>query len=141
MEHLIQMGEIIITLVLLECIANIIIFPIFNSLFKKEKAEIPSIETGTTTEVSVNSEINPLIKGSIERICIFISLCNGIATILVAFGAIKIATRLTPDKNKVSNDYFLLGNLISISIAVLQFYFYENHWIKEFYCFLINYMN
>ena len=44
-----------------------------------------------------------------------------VITFLIAFGALKVATRLHDEKeSEISNNYFLTGNLISILIAMLD---------------------
>lgn len=54
------------------------------------------------------------------RAVLYIGILHGFPQILIAFGALKIGTRLHEDKqNKISNDYFLVGNLISLLLAML----------------------
>lgn len=54
-----------------------------------------------------------VFKGILERFVIFFCLSIGIQQILIVFGALKIGTRLVNQKtNTISNDYFLIGNLI-----------------------------
>lgn len=61
-----------------------------------------------------------VVKGILERAVLYIGLLHGFPQILIAFGALKIGTRLHEDKKtKISNDYFLVGNLISILLAML----------------------
>ena len=61
-----------------------------------------------------------IFKGVLERLVLFIALLNNIPQILIAFSAMKIATRLHEDtENQISNAYFLVGNLLSILIAVI----------------------
>jgi hypothetical protein len=70
----------------------------------------------------------PMWNGIIERfflyLCIFTQVYHG----FTLFGALKIGTRIKADENKVSNDYFLIGNMISVSMVLLTTYFYQN-WI------------
>lgn len=63
-------------------------------------------------------------KGCLERFIISICLINLIPSILIVFGALKLGTRFNEDK-KIKNDYFLIGNLSSILIAVFHFYLYS----------------
>jgi len=58
-------------------------------------------------------------KGVLERLTLFVGLLTGFPQVLIVFGALKIGTRLTEDKGSViSNDYFLVGNLISLLLAI-----------------------
>jgi hypothetical protein len=58
-------------------------------------------------------------KGSLERLVLFIGLLNGYVSVLIVFGTLKISTRLHEDnKSKISNDYFLVGNLVTILISM-----------------------
>lgn len=61
-----------------------------------------------------------VLKGILERAVLFTGLLHGFPQILIAFGALKIGTRLHEDKEtEISNNYFLVGNLISILLAML----------------------
>jgi len=60
-----------------------------------------------------------IFKGALERLILFLGLLNNYTTVLVVFGALKIGTRLHEDnKCSVTNDYFLIGNLLTILIAM-----------------------
>jgi hypothetical protein len=60
-------------------------------------------------------------KGTLERLMLFTGLASGVPTVLIVFGALKVATRLkTEAENNVSNDYFLIGNLLSIIIVLAE---------------------
>lgn len=59
------------------------------------------------------------LKGILERLFLFLSLVYGIPQSLIAFGAIKIATRFTDKSSKISHDYFFIGNMASLLIAVV----------------------
>ena len=61
-----------------------------------------------------------IIKGIVERMFIFFSLIYNLPHALTVLGALKIATRIK-DENRISNDYFLIGNLLSISLAIAYF--------------------
>lgn len=61
-----------------------------------------------------------VIKGNIERLFLFLSLVYGLPHALIAFGAIKIGTRIRPDE-KISNDYFFTGNMISLLLSIIYF--------------------
>lgn len=68
-------------------------------------------------------------KGILERAALYIGLLHGFPQILIAFGALKIGTRLHEDsKSKISNNYFLVGNLISILLAMLYAIIAQQFW-------------
>jgi hypothetical protein len=63
-----------------------------------------------------------IIKGILERFVLFLGLANELQQALTLFGALKLGTRITSDKeHRVSNDYFWIGNLLSVLIAILYF--------------------
>lgn len=62
-------------------------------------------------------------KGILERLVLFIGLINGFATVLVVFGALKLGTRLHDEKGPdhvPTNDYFLVGNFLSLLVAMVD---------------------
>ena len=61
--------------------------------------------------------ISSVIRGALERLFLFIILLIELPQGLAFFGALKIATRLKDD-DKISNDYFLVGNLLSVLIVI-----------------------
>ena len=64
-----------------------------------------------------------IVKGILERFTIYFCLVIGLPQVLIVFGAIKIGTRLEKTK-EVTNDYFLVGNFISILTSAIYFYLY-----------------
>ncbi|MDN5203619.1 hypothetical protein QQ008_19680 [Fulvivirgaceae bacterium BMA10] len=76
-------------------------------------------------EKSERMSATSLLKGALERAFVFLSLTNDFPQSLIVFGALKIATRIRPE-NKISNDYFLIGNLISLILAVLYYVVWKN---------------
>jgi hypothetical protein len=58
-----------------------------------------------------------ILKGILERGFIVFSLLSGYPQALTLFAALKIGTRIK-DENPVSNDFYLVGNLISVSLAI-----------------------
>ena len=81
-------------------------------IFKFIKNKLGPPQTSPTLKGSV-------FRGTFERLVLLIGLLNSYPQILIAFGALKIGTRLHNEKeNKISNDYFLVGNLASILIAM-----------------------
>jgi hypothetical protein len=66
-------------------------------------------------------DFRSVMKGVIERIFLSVALLNGYTQSLTFFSALKLATRLRHstiqgDEDKF-NDYYLLGNLISVLMA------------------------
>ncbi len=70
----------------------------------------------------------PMWNGIIERFFLYLCILTGIYHGFTLFGALKIGTRIKADENKVSNDYFLIGNMISVSLVLLTAYIYQK-WI------------
>jgi hypothetical protein len=68
----------------------------------------------------------PMWNGIIERAFLYLCLFTEIHHGFTLFGALKIGTRLKADENKISNDYFLIGNMISVGIILLTAYIYQN---------------
>lgn len=62
-----------------------------------------------------------VIKGILERLFLFLALVYGLPQALIAFGALKIGARFIQDENKISNDYFYMGNIISLLIALIYY--------------------
>lgn len=59
-----------------------------------------------------------IVKGVLERLVVILGMLVGYPQIIIAFGALKIGTRFQKN-SKVSNDYFLIGNFISLLVAIL----------------------
>ena len=74
-----------------------------------------------------NLTLSSILRGALERLFIYLVLLINLPQGLAFFGALKIATRLKDD-DKISNDYFLVGNLISVLMAIG--YFYLRHYFK-----------
>lgn len=73
------------------------------------------------------SGASALVKGILERFMIFLGLCNDLATVIVFFGALKLGTRLKEHQDsKLSNDYFLIGNVISATIAIIDYVIFRH---------------
>ena len=59
-------------------------------------------------------------KGILERLTLLTGLLHGFPHIIIAFGALKLGTRLHDEKDSnLSNTYFLVGNLVSILLAMI----------------------
>ena len=64
--------------------------------------------------------IKAILKGTLERLVLFTALLHGYPQIIIAFAAMKLGTRLHHEEGSdISNTYFLLGNLMSIFIAIV----------------------
>src|SRR6266567_636367 len=67
----------------------------------------------------IGFDFKSIIKGVIERLFLLISLVNNYPHALTFFSALKLATRLkhneTPQTENKFNDYYLIGNLISVT--------------------------
>jgi hypothetical protein len=59
-----------------------------------------------------------IFKGILERLFLIVGMLFGYPQVIIAFGALKIGTRFQRN-NKVSNDYFLIGNFISLLTAIV----------------------
>lgn len=69
--------------------------------------------------------LSSVLRGALERLFLYIILLVKLPQGLAFFGALKIATRLKDD-DKISNDYFLTGNLVSV-LVVLGYYFLSQY--------------
>lgn len=86
-------------------IVALIVFLIFNSFFKKSDG--------------ISSTYKEILKGILERLVLYTALIHNLPQMLIAFGAMKLGTRLHEDKNdSISNTYFLVGNFLSIWLAI-----------------------
>ncbi len=67
------------------------------------------------------------LKGFLERMfLVFLLLTNFQGSALILFGAIKLGTRLDSDKEKkISNDYFVVGNFVSIAGAIITYLLFK----------------
>ncbi len=75
----------------------------------------------------IRGSASTLVKGILERFMIFLGLCCDLPTVIVFFGALKLGTRLKEHQDsKVSNDYFLIGNVISATIAIIDYVIFRH---------------
>lgn len=71
-----------------------------------------------------------LLKGIVERLFLMVSLINDFPHALTLFGTLKLATRLKRegDNAKINestfNDFYLMGNFISVIVAIFYTYLY-----------------
>lgn len=66
------------------------------------------------------------MKGHLERILLFISFAAQVPQVVIAFAALKLGLWFQPENmadndKRISRDYFLLGNLISILLALIYY--------------------
>jgi len=78
----------------------------------------------------IGFDFKAIFKGIVERLFLFIALTNGYSQALTFFSALKLATRLkhrdNPNDMDGFNDYYLLGNLISVAVAIGYVYLYQH---------------
>lgn len=72
----------------------------------------------TSEEHQTTIRKRSLVKGIIERLFLITGMLYGYPHVIIAFGALKIGTRFQSSR-KVSNDYFLIGNFISLLFAMI----------------------
>jgi hypothetical protein len=107
-----------VTAALIFIVGELVSIPIFALL--KTAMKLP--KTSPARKASI-------VKGMLERGVMYIGLLYGFPHILIAFGALKIGTRLHEDKaTKISNNYFLVGNLISILLSMLYAIIAKSVW-------------
>ena len=64
-------------------------------------------------------DIKAILKGALERLVLYIALLHNYPQMLIAFSAMKLGTRLHHEEgSEISNTYFLVGNLLSILLAI-----------------------
>lgn len=95
-----------------ELIANLIVFRYIKNYFDPSQNKSENQKKFLYLDISI-------FKGVLERFVLFVSLYFAYTPILVVFGALKLGTRLVDSKDRISNDYFLVGNFTSILIAIL----------------------
>ena len=87
-------------------IAGLLYFPILTHYLGPQNASACNIKA--------------ILKGALERLVLFTALLHDYPQILIAFAAMKLGTRLHHEEGSdISNTYFLLGNLMSIFIAIV----------------------
>ena len=74
-------------------------------------------------------DIKAIMKGVIERLVLFTALLHDYPQMLIAFGAMKLGTRLHHEEgSEISNTYFLVGNLLSMFIAIITVIITKRIW-------------
>jgi hypothetical protein len=62
-----------------------------------------------------------ILKGLLERTFVVVSLFYAFTSAMTLLGALKIATRIKDTEDKISNDFFLMGNLVSILFGIVYY--------------------
>lgn len=82
---------------------------------------------GTSNKELNKINFSSVFKGFIERSFVTFALIQEFPQIFTVFAALKIATRIKDDE-RVSNDFYLIGNIISITLAII-YYNLINHYL------------
>ena len=97
---------IIVSLILVSEIVLAFMFSVISQVFYKK----------------MGFDFRSIFKGIIERIFLMFCLFHNYPHALTFFSALKLGTRLKHEENKESenkyNDFYLLGNLISVMVAI-----------------------
>ena len=109
-----EIGIYILVLIGSECALALLFAAIAQIFYKELGIDFPSI-----------------LKGIIERAFLSISLINDYPHALTLFSALKLGTRLKRpdlpgDNNNKYNDFYLIGNLISVSFSILYAHIYKS---------------
>lgn len=77
-------------------------------------------------------DVRSIVKGLVERAFLTYALLNQFPHALTLFGALKLGTRLksaddekTPEgikKESKYNDYFLIGNFVSVTLSIIYYH-------------------
>jgi hypothetical protein len=117
MNNIIIFGSIFI---IGEIVVNFSVFKYLKKYFRFNEKKANS--ENETAKPFLGMDLSKF-KGILERLTLMFCLVIGLSQVLIVFGALKIATRL--DKTKeITNDYFLIGNFISILIGAIYYYLY-----------------
>lgn len=113
--------KFLVLYIAVELLSNLTVFPLLNKVYgaKKESGE----------------KMPPWLKGVVERICLVSGLLLTFPHVLVAFGALKIGTKLDRNEAETKKDteYYLVGNLVSILIAFAFVFLYKNAVMIRFF--------
>ena len=97
-------------------VVGLIIFPILNYYLGPE--------TGNAWDWRA------ILTGILERLVLLIALIHGYPQMLIAFGAMKLGTRLhTEEDSEITNTYFLVGNLLSMLLTMISSVVIKAVWI------------
>jgi hypothetical protein len=120
-----------------ELLANWLIFPWLMDRYlppivaqhqesiEPQESPIQEFSTEAAAEATQKREVKARLKGLLERIVLFLGLAAGIDQVLTLFSALKLGTHFLKkdqketDDEKISKDYFLIGNLLSVLLALI----------------------
>ena len=113
METLISLVLVSMLIYILgEVLAHFVIFPeILKHLTKGENND--------SSPKEVDRGGNAQLKGHLERGMLFLGFISGFPQVVIAFGALKIGTYFARGEEKIDKDYYLIGNVVSITIALV----------------------
>lgn len=77
------------------------------------------------SKLTSKNTLSSTLKGTLERLVVYIGLAFGFQSIIMLFGALKIATRLKDEDEKISNNYFLIGNFLSILFVFVALFIFN----------------
>ena len=97
---------ILIIYICVEIIANIVFFFPMKKIYGSKK--------------QIHEKALPWMKGVLERVCLNVGMLLGFPQILIAFGALKIGTKI--NNESLNSEYYLLGNLASILTCFIFIY-------------------
>jgi hypothetical protein len=87
-------------------------------------------------------DFKSIFKGLLERLFLSIAFVHDLPTALTFFSALKLATRLRHEEEKDEhnkfNDYYLLGNLASVTMAIFYAYVFKNIHEIPFFIRILN---
>lgn len=109
----INWGSAVLIFLFAEVFSHFVVFRIIKKLF------YPSQELVETDKVPAIG-FSDAVKGVVERLVLILALIKGLPQVLILFGAMKLGTRLTTGtESEAWNDYFLIGNLYSVALAII----------------------
>ena len=74
-------------------------------------------------------DFKAILKGVLERLVLITALIHDYPQMLIAFGAMKLGTRLHEETGTdISNTFFLVGNLLSILFAMISSIIITKNW-------------
>ena len=97
-----------------EFAVNLLVFPFLRNRFNSQN------ESGKFLFLNIS-----VFKGILERILLFCGLILNIGHVLIVFGAIKLGTRIDDKSQKVNNDYFIIGNFLTLLIVFVYWVAYQ----------------
>ena len=102
-----------------EILAHYLIFPVMTKLLggRNQAATLTAHDNKDATELDRGG--NAQLKGHLERAMLFLGFISGFPQVVIAFGALKIGTYFGQGEEKIDKDYYLIGNVVSITLALI----------------------